>query len=100
MAPLVTAVMLAVPAAPRRLRRTCGVRVGGLTKVVARPWPFQAICEGDWRFVPVTVRVKAGEPTFAVDGLRAVMAGAGVMVKVRALERTPSVAATVIEAVP
>src|SRR5512136_368207 len=48
-----------------------------LTYVVARALPFQRTTEPLTKPVPLTVRVNAGPPTAALDGLRLVIVGAG-----------------------
>src|ERR1041385_5583741 len=94
------AVTFGVPAAVRRLAGTCAVNCVELMKAVASGWPFQTTCEPFTRFAPVTVSVNAGDPTVADEGLRLVIDGPGVTVKVSAFVRTPSAVRTVTGAVP
>src|SRR4051794_2143101 len=85
-----TSVTLAIAAAVSRVAGTCAVSCVAVTNVVVRGCPFQASCKPELRFVPVTVRVNAGDPTFADEGLSAVIAGAGRISKGSELEGTPS----------
>src|SRR5215472_10664823 len=81
----------AVPFDAIRLAGTCAVIDVGVPVVVERPWPFHLTTPPAGRLTPVTARVKAGPPKLAEAGESAVMTGAGLMVKVSAFDRKPSV---------
>ena len=68
--------------------------------MVASGWPFQRAVEPEPKLEPWTVRVNAGLPGTAEEGLREVMDGMALMVNGRAFEEAPSEEVTVTEAAP
>jgi uncharacterized protein (UPF0248 family) len=83
-------VMLAVPARPISLAEIEAVSVVALPKVVGRSDPFHRTVEPETKLDPETVRVKAGPPAFAEDGLIPEIDGTGFwIVKDCALESPP-----------
>src|SRR5882724_3947308 len=79
-------VMLAVPAVRMSLAGIEAVNWVALTKVVVRSNPFHRTVEAETKLVPVTVRVKPGNPASAELGLSPEIAGAGLLiVRVRSL---------------
>src|SRR5512136_314442 len=70
-------VTLADPAVAMSAAGMLAVSRVSLTYVVARSLPFQRTPEPLTTSVPLTVRVNAGPPTAALDGLRPVIVGAG-----------------------
>src|SRR5262245_54459415 len=98
-------VTLAVPAAVRSPAGIAAVSWVPPMNVVVRFAPFQRTTDPLTKFVPVTARVKAGEPTADEEGLRLVIVGVGLVatiVKETALEDPPPGAGlnTVTVAVP
>ena len=96
---------LAGPAAAMSVAGITAVNCVLVTKVVGLSESFHRTTDPLTKFVPVTVRTKAGEPAVAVEGLRLVIVGAalgGVIVNVTALEVPPPGAGlnTVTLAVP
>ena len=84
-------VTLADPAVAMSAAGMLAVSRVSLTYVVARALPFQRTTEPLTKFVPLTVRLNAGPPTLALDGLRLVIVGAGLLLieKVAALDVPP-----------
>src|SRR3990172_12260745 len=71
------------------------------TKVVVRSAPFQRTLAPDAKLLPYTVRVKAGAPAVATEGLRSATAGGRTRTsKFTVLERPPSGLSTVTGIVP
>jgi len=95
-------VTCAVPAAATSVAGMAAVSWVALTNVVVRVPPFHLTVAPLTKLVPVTVRVKAGLPAWALVGESAVMVGADVLVTVKAsaLEVPPPGLATVTCAVP
>jgi hypothetical protein len=86
----VRTVTLALPDVAMSLAEMAAVSVVAETTVVVRGLPFHWTTEVLMKFVPVTVRVKAGPPAAADVGLRAVVVGTGLLiVKVRAPDVPP-----------
>jgi hypothetical protein len=98
--PSVVTVTLAVPAVAIKLAGTAASSVFALTNKVDSAVPFQLTVVPGMKFVPVTVRGKAGPPTVAELGLRLVIVGAtGLMVNVAATD-VPRIVVTITLAVP
>ena len=92
----------AVPKVATRPAGICAVSCVELTNEVAIGAPFHWMTEPETKPVPVTVRVKPGEPARTELGLRAASAAAegGETVKVSALEAGTPVSKTVMAALP
>ena len=100
-------VILAVPAVAISGAVTAAVNCVAFTKVVVSALPFQLTTDPLMKFVPVTVRVKAGLPAVVLIGEMAVTVGTGllptaVMVNVEVFDVPPPGAGvtTVTAAVP
>jgi hypothetical protein len=80
--PVFTTVTLAVPTVAIRDVGTAAVNCEALTNVVVSEAPFHPTTAPDTKFVPVTVRTKAGPPAAAVLGLRPTPHGPAVVTDV------------------
>jgi hypothetical protein len=94
-------VTAALPELAIRLAGTAAVSCVLLTTVVESAVPFHCTVDVLKKFVPLTVRVKAGPAAVANTGLRLVIVGTGaVTVTWTALEAPPTVLATVMLPAP
>ncbi len=99
--PVLTAVMLALPALTIRLAGTAAVSCVELKNVVVSAVPFQRTLAPERKLVPFTVSVNAGPPTTADVGLRLVIAGIGPLIgSAAAVEALPPVLSAVMLALP
>ena len=94
-----TTVIEHVPRAVMRLAATVAVSCVEETNVVGSAAPFQFTIEVETKFVPFTVNVNCVSPTLAHVGLRELIEGVALIVKVAAPDVPPH-PPTVIEAVP
>ncbi len=99
--PVLTAVMLALPALAIKLAGTAAVNCAELTNVVVRAVPFHCTVAPVRKLVPLTVRVKSEPPAVAEAGLRLLIVGVGpVMGNVTAVDGVPPVFTAVMLAFP
>jgi len=85
-----TTVTLAVPAAAMSAAKIAAVTRVAETKLVVRTAPFQFTVELLTKLLPLTVSVVAAPPAVALDGLKLLIAGTGLlMVNVAALDVPP-----------
>ena len=94
-----TTVIENVPRAVMRLAATVAVSCVEETNGVGSAAPFQFTIEVETKFVPFTVNVNCVSPTLAHVGLRELIEGVALIVKVAAPDVPPH-PPTVIEAVP
>jgi hypothetical protein len=85
----VTTVMLGVPTLTRSLARMVAVSCVALTKLVVRLTLFHCTTEAGTKFVPVTVRMKAGPPCGTLLGLRLASVGTGLLTASGIVEVVP-----------
>ena len=92
-------VIEAEPGLAMRVADTVAVRSVEETNVVGSGLPFQLTIEVETKLMPLTVNVNCVSPALAHVGLREVMVGVALMVKITAPDVPPH-PLTVIEAVP